>query len=122
MLSSGLAVGVVTGEIFNSEIIREFFLISLFLLLPLLPIFCTLLLIPVRDHRRRQVFTIIAWFLAIGFGIFWGLINHPKLFWVVWGIWLYIGLAISALILEIFVILSNRKDTEVLADAESVLP
>jgi len=121
-IGSGLTAGLVTGEFVNSERIREFLLMSLFLLLPLLPIFCTLLLIPVRDHRRRQVFTIVAWVLAIGFGIFWGLINYPKLFWIVWGIWLYIELAISALILEIFVILSNRKDTEVLADAESVLP
>jgi len=120
-LSSGLTTGLITGEFVNSERIREFLFISLFLLLPVLPILSTLLLIPGRDHRRRQIFTIIAWVLAIGFGIFWGLINHPKLYWIVWGIWLYIVLAISALILEILVILSSRKDPDVLTDVESVL-
>ncbi len=109
-LSSGLTVGLVTGEFVNSERIREFLLMSLFLLLPSLPIFSTLFLIPGRDHRHRQIFTIIAWFLAIGFGIFWGFINHPELYWFVWGIWLYIGLAVCALILEI-TILAHKKDS-----------
>jgi len=120
-LSSGLIAGLVTGEFVNSERIREFLLISLILLLPLLPILSTLLLILRGDHPRRQVFTIISWALAIGMGLFWGLNNYPKLFWIVWGIWLYIALAISALILEILVILSNREDPEGLADVESVL-
>jgi len=120
-LSSGLTARLVTGEFVISERIREFLLISLFLLLPLLPILSTLLLILRGDHPRRQVFTIIAWVLAIGFGIFGGLNNHPELYWEVWGIWLYIGLAISALILEILVILPNRQDPEVLTDVESVL-
>ena len=122
-ISGGLAVGLETGEVFNSERIREFLFMSLFLLLPLLPIFSTLLLILRGDHPRRQVFTIIAWILAIGVGLFLGMSNsiYPRLFWAVWGIWLYIGLAISALTLEILVILSNREDPEGLADVESVL-
>jgi len=57
-----------------------------------------------------QIFTIIAWVLAIGYGLLLGLNSYPKLFWVVWGIWLYIGLAISALILEIFII--RRRNLE----------
>jgi len=109
-LSSGLTVGLVTGEFGNSERIREFLLIGLFLFLPLLPIFSTFFLIPGGGYRRRQVFTIIAWVLAIGFGIFWGLINYPKLYRFVWGIWLYTGLAISALILEI-ITLESKKDS-----------
>ena len=88
--------------------IREI-LISLLLLFTLLPIFSTLLLTLRGDHPRRQVFTIIAWVLAIGFGIFWGMNNHPKLYWEVWGIWLYTGLAVSALILEI-IVFSSKTD------------
>lgn len=108
-LSGGVIGGLVTGDFFNSERIRELLLISLFLLLPSLPILSTLLLIPGQDHRRRQVFTIIAWVLAIGFGIFWGLNNYPELYWEVWGIWLYTGLAVSALILEI-IVFSSKTD------------
>jgi len=96
-------------------------LFVLFLFLPLLPLISTLLLILRGNNRRWQVFTIIAWVLAIGMGLFWGLNNYPKLFWIVWGIWLYTELAISASILEILVILSNREDPEGLADVESVL-
>jgi len=68
-----------------------------------------------------QVFTIFVWILAIGGALFFGLTNFPKLFWIVWGIWLYFALAISALTLEILLILSNRKDPEELTDVESVL-
>jgi len=112
-ISSGfisIGIGLVTGEFVFFERIREL-LIGLLLFLPLLPIFSTLLLILRGDHQRRQVFTIIAWILAIGGGLFLGISNsiYPRLFWAVWGIWLYIGLAISALILEIIVILSIRS-------------
>jgi len=115
------STGLVTGELVFTELIRDF-LFCLFVFLPLLPFISAILLIPRGDHKRRRVFTIITWGLPIAFGLFWGLINFPKLFWLVWGVWLYIGLAISALILEIFVILSNREDPEELADGEAVLP
>lgn len=110
-ISSGLisiSVGLVTGEFVFSERIREF-LIGLLLFLPLLPIFSTLLLILRGDHQRRQVFTIIAWILAIGAGLFLGMSNYPRSGWAVWGIWLYIGLALSALILEILALIERRK-------------
>ncbi len=114
------STGLVTGELVFTEWIREI-LFSPFIFLFLLPIFSTLLLILRGDYPRRQVFTITAWALAIGMDLFWGLNNYPKLFWIVWGIWLYIALAISTLILEILVILSNHKDSEVLTDGEYVL-
>ena len=103
-----ISVGMVTGELVFTEWIRELF-VSLLLLLPLLPIFSTLLLILRGDHPRRQVFTIIAWVLAIGMGLFWGLNNNLNLFWFAWGIWLYIGLAACALILEITLLMRKRK-------------
>jgi hypothetical protein len=115
------STALITGELVFTEWIREY-LFCLFIFLPLLPIFNTLILIQRKDHPQRQVFTITAYVLAICMALFWGLNNYPKLFWMVWGIWLYMGLAVSALILETLVILSNRKDPEVLADAEPVLP
>ncbi len=94
---------LVTGGFVFTEWIRDL-LFSVFVSLPLLPIFGTLLLILRGDHRRRQIFTIVAWVLAIGVSLFSGLNNYPKLFWLVWGVWLYIGLAASALILETLVL------------------
>lgn len=104
-LLSGLIysiTGLLTRELVFTEWIREF-LFSLLLFLSQLPFLCTLLLIRRGDNQLRQTLTIIAWIFAIGFSLFWGL-NNPSLFWQVWGIWLYFGLAISALILEIIII------------------
>ena len=120
-LGSGFAAGLVTGEFNNSERTAEFLLISLFILLPLLPILGTLLLISDQDNQHKQGFAIILWILAIGFGLFIGLTNYPGLFWEVWGIWLYTALAISALLVEILVIFSTYKGSETLDDVESAL-
>ena len=101
------------------------FLISLLngllIFLLILPIINTIRLFRRGVHPRRQMFTIISWVLAIGVGLFWGLSNYPNLYWAAWGIWLYIGLAVSALILEILLILFNRKYPELLTDVEYLL-
>jgi hypothetical protein len=110
-LGGGFAAGLFTGEFSNPERTREFLLISLFILLPLLPVLGTLLLITDQDNQRKQGFAIVFWILAIGFGLFIGLTNHPGLFWEVWGIWLYTALAISALLIEILVFFSTYKSS-----------
>ena len=38
--------------------------------------------------------------LAVGAALFFAMAGNLKLFWVLWGAWLYIGVAVSALILE----------------------
>ena len=98
--------GLQTGEFVFSERIRELLTIWL-LLFPVLPFISTLLLILRGNNRRRQVFTIIAWVLAIGAGLFLGINNYPNYYWADWGIKLYTGLAVCALILEILVIRKN---------------
>ena len=120
-LGSGFAAGLFTGEFSNPERIREILLISLFILLPLLPVLGTLLLIIDQDNLRKQGFAIVFWILAIGFGLFIGLTNHLGLFWEVWGIWLYTAFAISALLIDILVFLSTYKNSKILADVESEL-
>jgi hypothetical protein len=78
---------------------REF-LFSLLPSLLLLPCFSTLLLILRGDRRWGQVFNVVAWGLAAGIGLLIGASSHRRVFWMLWGIWLYITLTISALILE----------------------
>jgi hypothetical protein len=102
-----ISISLLTGEYAFSERMREF-LITLLVLLPSLSIISTLLLIIRGNKPRRQVFTIIAWIISIGVGLFLGLTHNPKMFWALWGIWLYTGLAACALILEILVFRKNK--------------
>jgi hypothetical protein len=87
-------------------------LIGLLMSLLVLPFLSTLLLILAGDQRRRQVFNIVAWGLAVGVGLLIGLSSYPKLYWALWGIWLYIGLAASALILEGLALAKGRKPNQ----------
>jgi hypothetical protein len=108
-------VGLVTGATVFTDRGGEFlraFLIMLVLLLLLLPFFSTLLLILGGDHRRRQMFHVAAWGLASGIGLLIGISRFPKLFWVLWGIWLYTGLAASALILEVLALGAGRSPSQ----------
>ena len=105
------SAGLVTGAMVFIEWAREF-LFSLLLFLLVLPFFSTLLLILRGDRRRRQVFNVAAWGLATGIGLLIGMSSYPKLFWVLWGIWLYIGLAASALILEVLTLAAGRRPSQ----------
>jgi hypothetical protein len=104
------AAELVTGTMRFVDWIREF-LFSLILFLPLLPLFSTTLLILRGDHRRRQLFNIAAWGLGVGSGLLMGLSNYPKLFYVLWGVWLYALLAISMFILEILALYTRHTDS-----------
>jgi hypothetical protein len=72
----------------------------LLLVLPLLPVISTLLLILRGDRKLGQVFQLVALVAALAFGLFLGLSSYPRLFWVLWGVWLYVVLAIAAITLE----------------------
>jgi hypothetical protein len=56
------------------------------------------------------VFNIVAWSLAAGAGLLLGVLNvlRPG-WWMAWGIWLYIGLAVSALILEVLTLVAGTR-------------
>ena len=103
-----ISVELVTGAIALTDRAGEF-LSSLFLFPLVLPVFSTLLLILRGDRRRWQVFNVAAWVLAAGVGLLFGVASHPDLSWVLWGIWLYIGLAPSALILEVLVLAAGSR-------------
>ena len=87
-------------------------LVGLLLALLVLPFFSTLLLILRGDRRRWQGFNIAVWGLAGGIGLLIGLFNYPKLFWVLWGLWFYIGLAVSALILEVLTLMAGSRPSQ----------
>jgi hypothetical protein len=100
-----------TGAMGLVEWVREF-LFDLLLFLLVLPWFSTLFLILRGDRRRWQVFSIAAWGLAVGIGLLIGLSSYPRWFWVLWGIWLYIGLAVSALLLEVLTLAAGRRPSQ----------
>jgi hypothetical protein len=105
------STGLVTGALGWIEWAREF-LFGFFLLLLILPFFSTSLLIVHGDHRRRQVFSVAAWGLAAGISLLIGMSNYPRLFWLLWGLWIYIGLAAGALILEMHTLAVGRRPSQ----------
>ena len=110
-----MSVGLVTGATVLPDRAREFigvFLFVMLLFLLVLPFFSTLLLIPGGDRRHRRIFHVVAWGLAAGSGLLLGLLGFSRLHWALWGIWLYIGLAASALILEVLALVAGRKPSQ----------
>ena len=103
-----ISVELVTGAIALSDRAGEF-LFSLFLFVLVLPFFSTLLVILRGDRRRRQAFNVAAWGLTAGIGLLMGMSTYPRRLWALWGIWLYIGLAPSALILEVLTLSAGRR-------------
>jgi hypothetical protein len=95
------AVEMVTGATVIIDSVYAFLRIVLYIslaLLLVLPLFTTWLLILRGDRNRHQIFHIVAWGLGVLcviyiFGFNWS--------WALWGFWLYIGLAVGALLLEI---------------------
>ena len=97
-------IGSIT-ELFSgrSELIEIFRLVILFLILtcPLLPLFNTSLLVLFENYHSKNAFTFTSWCLAISVGLLGGIFIYPEQFGVLWGLWLFIGLSISALGFEI---------------------
>jgi hypothetical protein len=98
----GFLAFVQTGAVFPDRA-REFFgllfLCAVVLFVFVLPFFNTLLLILRGASRRHGIFSVVVWSLAAGISLLLGTLR-PRLFWALWGVWLYAGLAVSALVLE----------------------
>ena len=111
-----MVVEFVTGATLLADRAREFlgvFLFVMLLFLLLLPFISTLLLIRGGDLRRSQVYHIAIWGLA---AVFSGLIlvvsRLSRLHWVLLGLWFYVGLAASALVLEVLVLIAGRRASQ----------
>ena len=102
------SVELITGSISFIDWIGVF-RYSLILFPIVLPFISTPLLILRGDRRSRQIFDIVAWGLAAGIALWLGISSYPRLFWVLWGNWLYIGLAASVLILDVLILARRRR-------------
>lgn len=72
--------------------------------------FLTSLPLLLRDHRRSwRVIHILVWALAIILALVIALDNSPRWAGVLWGNWLYLGVAAGALILEVTLLVAGRK-------------
>ena len=102
MMVEALLAFVQTGADFPVST-RDFcpllFLCAVVLSVFVLPFFNTLLLIVRGTSRRRGIFSVVVWSLAAGISLLIGTLR-PRLFWALWGVWLYAELAVSALVLE----------------------
>lgn len=101
-MAVGVTINVVVELITGKAVLYDrisAFAVNLFLL-PVLPIISTLLMILGKYRRHRQVFHIIALGLAVCFALFMSTIRFSSFWWILWGLWLYIGVTVSALVLE----------------------
>lgn len=87
---------LITGR-FTGQGSEFFFGLSI---LPLIPFFTTLLLLWKKDTRRLRTAHLVAWVLALilTLVIFIAQINDPVT--RLWGLWLYILLAVGAIVIE----------------------
>ena len=92
-------LGWFTGEIDLNQALQSFgFILATILLL--LPIFNLLLILIGGARLRFHKYHLVVSGLDFSMALILGILNHPKFFYALWGIWLYIGLMISILVLE----------------------
>jgi hypothetical protein len=107
-----LLVGLFTGATAFTDLVGDlplFLFFGLIQLMVVLPFLSTLLLI-LRDGRRSgQAFHLALWGLAAGACLLLRISNFSQMHRTLWGIWLYTGLAASALILEGLTLAVGRR-------------
>jgi hypothetical protein len=105
---TNIVVGMATGTTVLKDRLGEFVFCLLGILL-ILPYFSTLFMILREESRGGFVFHVAALSLAFGASLLLAMISYPELFWRLWGIWLYVGVAASALIIEGIMLVARRK-------------
>jgi hypothetical protein len=106
-----MTVSFFTGTNAFAERAREYFLMLLFMM-PVLPPVSTILLLVQRDSRAFRVFNLVAWGLAGLLCSFWAIIlvaaPYPQI-WRLWGGWVYLGLSVVVLVLEISALKNGNR-------------
>jgi hypothetical protein len=103
----GAIVGLITGgNVFIDWRLMLAYLLGAFLLL--LPGYSTLLLIRAGERRSRQIFNAAAWGLALGVSLLYVSV-YPYMHPALWGIWLYIGVAASSVMVEALILTAGRR-------------
>jgi hypothetical protein len=107
-------VGLITGTMGLPHIndVLQNLLLTMGALLLLSPFFSTPLMFLRGDRPRLRLIHLAALILAAGIGLLYGLNNHPRYYWVLWGSWVYAGIAISTLILELPVLVAGRRPSQ----------
>lgn len=103
-----IVTGLVTGTLSSGDAFREL-LFFLFLFLLLLPVLSTAILILRGDHRRWHILHTVGLGLAAGISGWIAWSDYSRASWVLWGLWLYIGLTISMWVLEVIMLKTRRK-------------
>lgn len=106
-----MIVELLTGT--STYQIRDLF-IGLIMLLPVLPFISSSFMILERHYHRWQVFHITALGLAVSFALFIGVnlmsdTGFSRVWWLLWGLWLFIGVTVSALALEALAFMRDRE-------------
>lgn len=107
-----MTVGFIRGEIVldGTGTFLGLLFIGIFLFLILSPIISTLRQFRGGDIQDRQVSHIVVWGLAALFSsLFLITYGISRQYWALWGLWLYIGLAAGALVLEALLFTTKRR-------------
>ena len=88
----------------------QFSLFILFAIFLILPFVSTCLLIFKRERKSLHWLQIAALGIAGGITIYRVLTEYPlQISWVLWGIWLYAGVAVAGLVIEVLSLAISRK-------------
>jgi hypothetical protein len=96
------------GELDIFNLLREL-LFSLSGIIFLLPFLGTLILIRGDYSQPKRLILIVVWGLAAGLGLLLGNSSRSSSIWALWGIWLYIGIAVTAMIFEGLALVRQRR-------------
>lgn len=110
---SGLAYmgGSLLTQEFSYQEAASGLLFSLFVLLLCLPFVSTLVVMLRGERGGWRFLNIAAWGVALGLGMLIALSTLPQVYWVLWGIWLYVAVAGCAVVLEAIWLRKRAVDT-----------
>jgi len=97
--------GILRGALPPIDSGRDY-IFTLFLgaFLIVLPLLSNLVLVLAGNRRPWQFFNVVACGLALGLALLVGFVAYSKPYWELWGAWLYIGVAITAVLVEVLIL------------------